>query len=120
MQVIFPLKEKKDTGEIKKLVSDVEILKEKVIDLKDKMYTAWHKEHKAFGWERSDIRLSGVIGRCDTVKRKLTEFLNDTSIVIEELETERLMFGPTSVKPGKSLVPAIRYPLIASAAVTIR
>lgn len=110
----------KDVEAIKAIVEEIGCVKERVIILKEQMYTLWHKHHRAFGWELSDLRLSALAGRLETIQRKLLEFSLNSDIIIEELEEERLMFGPVDVVPGKSLVTCIRYPLISSPALSIR
>ena len=111
---------KKDSGKMKELIEEIEKVKNKIAILKEQMYNVWHKEHKAFGWEISDLRLSATIGRLDTVMLKLNNFAENTDIKIEELSEERLLFGPATVKDGKSLVPALRYPWISTPSLNIR
>ncbi len=110
----------KNAQMMQELISEIETVKNKVAILKEQMYTVWCKEHKAFGWEISDLRLSATIGRMDTVIRKLKDFLKNTNFKIEELEEERLLFGPASVKEGKSLVSALRYPWISTPSLNVR
>ena len=53
---------------------------------------AWMTYSKPQGWEPHDIRYGGLEARMDTVRERLTAFLDGTLARIEELEEERLPF----------------------------
>ncbi len=110
----------KDIEDINMIIGELEAMNEEIELLKDKMYTAWHKEHKMFCWELADLRLSGLYGRVKTVIKILKEFANNKDIIIEELEEEKLLYGPKDVKAGKSLVYEWKYPRISTSALTLR
>lgn len=53
----------------------------------------WYKNNKAFGGEVLDARLNGVLGRIQTAKKRIAQYLNGEIDRIEELEAERLPFA---------------------------
>ena len=112
--------DQKDTDAIAEIIEELNLIKAGVLDVREKMYYMWHKEHKTFGWELTDARLYGVVARIETAIRKLSEFVKDTSIVIEELCEERLLMGPVNVQEGKSLVSSLKYSTITTASLTAR
>lgn len=54
----------------------------------------WLKTLKPFGWEVIDIRYGGLLTRLDTATERINDYLNKQIDSIEELEQERLYFGP--------------------------
>lgn len=63
-----------------------------VREFKESLRTIWYKDCKGHGFEVLDIRLGGVISRCETAIYRLEAFLKGEITVIEELEEERLPF----------------------------
>lgn len=56
--------------------------------------TQWLKTLKPFGWEVIDIRYGGLLNRLDTATERINAYLDKEIESIEELEQERLYFGP--------------------------
>ena len=50
----------------------------------------WHKENKAFGYEKQHVRLGGLKERLNYVIKQLTKYVNGDIKQIDELEEERL------------------------------
>lgn len=59
----------------------------------------WHKENKPHGFDVQDIRLSGVTGRIDCLRRRLLDYINGKTDVIEELEEDILPYGKVDGAP---------------------
>ena len=57
------------------------------------LYTLWHETNKAFGFDRFEKRLGGVLIRLKTAQRKLTEYCRGEIPRIEELDEKLLWFG---------------------------
>lgn len=53
----------------------------------------WYKECKGQGFEVIDIRLGGVMARCDSAMYRIKAYLKGNIDKIEELEEERLYFS---------------------------
>lgn len=53
----------------------------------------WYKECKGQGFEVIDIRLGGVMARCDSTMYRIKAYLKGNIDKIEELEEERLYFS---------------------------
>ena len=110
----------KDMEDIRIIIKELEAMNDKIEILKEQMYIVWHKEHKMFCWELADSRLSGLYGRVKTVIKILKDFLKNPHMIIEELEEEKLLYGPKDVKEGKSLVYEWKYQRIVTSALTLR
>jgi len=110
----------KSADEIIKIIRELKEMNKKIKLLKEQMFCMWRNDHKMFCWELADLRLSGLYGRVETVIKILEEFACDTGITIEELEEEKLLYGPADVQPQKSLVYEWKYPRISSSALTVR
>lgn len=54
----------------------------------------WLRMHKPFGWEVIDIRYGGLLNRIDTAIVRIRAYLAKEIDIIDELEQERLYFGP--------------------------
>lgn len=85
----------KDKEKMSEHLTLLEKLLNDLNDLRKAHRTLWLETNKPFGWEILDIRYGGVIARTDTSIARLNTWINDTSVVIEELEAERLPYrGP--------------------------
>lgn len=62
-------------------------------DFKDAVAKVWFNDCKGQGFEIIDIRLSGIIGRCDTAICRLNAFIHGEIDCIEELDEEKLHFN---------------------------
>ena len=58
----------------------------------------WYKTNKPFGWEIHDVRYGTLLMRLETVKDRISDYLEGRVDKIEELERERLSF--TSKRTG--------------------
>jgi hypothetical protein len=50
------------------------------------------EHNKPFGWEVHDIRYGGLIARFDTVKARISDYLNGDIEELSELLAERIAF----------------------------
>ena len=67
------------------LYKNVEALKKQALEI-------WYTNNKPFGGEVIDVRLSGLLGRIETAKSRISDFTDGKIEKIEELETEKLPF----------------------------
>lgn len=67
-------------------------LKVDVLIFKQNFSKVWFYESKGYGFEVMDIRLGGIASRIDTVISRITSYLNNEILVIEELEEPLLPF----------------------------
>lgn len=84
--------DEKDNEKLKALMAESEIIKEKLIKLKELHKKSWFEYNKPFGWEVFDIRYGGLISRFETVKERLEAYLNKEIEKIDELEAPRLSY----------------------------
>lgn len=75
----------------------------------------WLKTYKPFGWEVLDIRYGGLLGRIETVKDRLDNYVLGEIDCIEELEEDRLYFNGPKRKEDGNLVHCNSYNRIVSA-----
>lgn len=59
---------------------------------KESLRTLWYADCKGQGFEVLDIRIGGIISRCETAVYRLESFLNGHINIIEELEEQRLPY----------------------------
>jgi len=74
------------------MLKECSVITEKLNTLRESHRKAWFEYSKPFGWEVHDIRYGGLIMRFDTVKERLSAYLNGEINAIEELEADRLSF----------------------------
>lgn len=67
-------------------------------ELKEAREKLWMEEYKPFGFEVLDIRICGVAARLRSASRRIREWLDGRVGRLEELEEERLMYMPESVR----------------------
>ena len=80
-----------DRDELRRIADeDVSAAVDAVSELKREYRRQWHRRCKPFGFEVLDGRLSAVIGRLETAAARVTDYLDGTVAVLEELEAERL------------------------------
>ena len=72
-------------------------LKEKVKILWEDHMNWWFEINKPQGWEVMDIRYGGVMARIDSVKKRLTDYLEGRELRLEELEEKK---QPYHNQPG--------------------
>ena len=82
--------DKKDIQTLANLALECDEISSRITALKDAHYDAWEFYNKPQGYEQFDIRYGGLIQRFNTVKRRVSAFLNGKINRIEELEEERL------------------------------
>ena len=87
----------KDTGALRALAGECEVIRRKLSDLRDSHKASWMTYNKPFGWEVFDIRYGGLMCRFDTAKERILAYLAGGLDRIEELEAERLRLDG---KPG--------------------
>lgn len=79
-----------DKIQLKKLTSDIDLIKERVYAFHKAFSILWHKENKPYGFEIHDARLGGLIMRLTTCKERLIDYLEGKVQNIPELEEEIL------------------------------
>ena len=72
------------------LIAESDVIIERIQAMRDCHYGVWMKYNKPHAWETHDIRYGGLIQRFDTVKRRLSDYLEGRAEHLEELEEERL------------------------------
>ncbi len=80
----------KDNETLKAMHLECDVIIEKIKALRLSHRASWMEYNKPFGWEVHDIRYGGLITRFDTVKERLSQYLNGKIDRIEELEEARL------------------------------
>ena len=68
-------------------------IQEKLKSFHKSFMNLWYKECKGQGFEVIDIRLGGVMARCDSTMYRIKAYLKGNIDKIEELEEERLYFS---------------------------
>ncbi len=84
--------DKKDTEALNDLTNECDVIIEKLKKLKKVHKASWFEYNKPFGWEVHDIRYGGIISRFETVKERLSAYLNKKIERIDELEADRLSY----------------------------
>ena len=79
-----------DRVKLKSLTDGIDGLIELVKDFHAAFRYQWFKENKPQGFEIQDARLGGLIMRLSTCKKRLSDYLDGSIDVIEELEEEIL------------------------------
>ena len=74
------------------LKDECDVIIEKLTALRIAHRKEWMEHNKPFGWEVHDIRYGGLIARFDTVKARLSDYLNGDIDEIGELACERIAF----------------------------
>jgi hypothetical protein len=70
--------------------NECDVIVQKVKALWESHRASWMEYNKPFGWEVHDIRYGGLLTRFDTVKERLSAYLDGSLERIEELEAPRL------------------------------
>ena len=60
--------------------------------LRNAAYNLWMWENKAQGFELYDLRLGGMSGRCESIQKRLCQYLDGETDRLEELEEETLYY----------------------------
>ncbi len=80
----------------------------------------WHKDNKAFGYEIQDLRIGGIKSRIETAILKVSDYLEDKTDVIEELEVTLLDYYGNREKHEKSnTIAEFRYKPVVSVGVNV-
>ena len=79
-----------DKAAIEAMADECDIIIEKIKALRQSHKASWMEYNKPFGWEVHDIRYGGLLTRFDTVKERLSAYLDGSLERIEELEAPRL------------------------------
>lgn len=107
-----------DRETLKLLVKKAEDIAQKTDEFRKTMRRQWFAENKSFGWEVLDIRLGGVCARLESVRQRVTDYLEGRISCLEELEEERLVLDER-INPGYRTLPLSdnNWKLIATASV---
>ena len=81
-------------------------LSESIKALRKQALKLWYNNNKAFGGEVLDIRLNGLLGRIETSKERISEFIEGKIEKIEELESERLPFSSYNASAYSAMITA--------------
>ena len=79
-----------DRDALSAFLPECDLVLERLHALRDCHYRVWMYYNKPQGWELHDIRYGGLIQRFDTVKRRITDYLEGRAGTLEELDEERL------------------------------
>ena len=82
----------RDNASLTSMVTECDIISDKLKALREVHRKAWMEYNKSFGWEVHDIRYGGLIARFDTVKNRISAYLSGEIPTIEELEVTALRF----------------------------
>ena len=82
----------KDNDAISKMITEIDKVINSVEELRKKHRSMWMEFCKSIGWEVQDIRYGALLGRLDTAKHRIAEFLSGQIDVIEELEEKQLPY----------------------------
>lgn len=78
----------RDFEEIGKIISDIDVLLNRIGVFYESFEDSWYRENKPFGFEVQDIRIGGVLHRIKHCRRILEKFLRREITRIEELEID--------------------------------
>ncbi len=87
------LKEAYDAGDrdtLAAMAEECDVVREKLVTMKNAHRTLWMTWNKPFGFEVHDIRYGGLISRFETVKARILSYLSGDVAVLEELTEVRL------------------------------
>ena len=79
-----------DKETLRDMIAECDVIAQGIEHLRLAHRAAWMADNKPFGWEVHDIRYGGLVMRFDTVKERLSAYLNGEISRLEELEEERL------------------------------
>ena len=82
--------DKGDAEALGTMVSECDVIIEKLKALKTSHCNAWMTYNKPFGWEVFDIRYGGLVMRFESCRERLSAYLSGEISNIPELEEERL------------------------------
>lgn len=80
---------------LRALLPELEALTERVRALRRSSRALWYSLCKKHGYEVLDLRLSGLLGRTETVREDAESYLEGRLAAIETLEDERLSYDGT-------------------------
>lgn len=88
---LVPAYKSNDRAMLKKIAEELlPQLKEKITAVHKVNKLAWFRNNKIFGWNKLDVRYSGLNGRCETAKELITAYLDGEIDKLDELEDPRL------------------------------
>ena len=79
-----------DRETLARMLAECDVIIEKIRALKEAHRTAWMTYNKPFGFEIHDVRYGGMIARFETVKTRLSDYLDGRIDSLAELEERRL------------------------------
>ena len=88
--------------ELKKLADDYLEISRRIKKLHSVFSYQWHKENKPHGFDIQDIRLHGVAGRIESLRKRLLDYVNGKVSVLEELEEDIITLGKVAGVPIRS------------------
>ena len=86
-----------DKDELKKIADTYLEISRRLKKLHDAFSYQWHKENKPHGFDIQDLRLHGIAGRFESLRRRLLDYVNGKIDALEELDDDIL---PISKTPG--------------------
>lgn len=90
--------QEKNKVQMKSIMTEIDVILEKLEQFEDALENQWQIENKAFGLEVQIIRLGGLHQRLLYTKKRLQKYLADEIQQIDELEVEQLEMGMDTQK----------------------
>ena len=88
-----------DKAELKNIADTYLEISRRIKKLHAAFSYQWHKENKPHGFDIQDIRLLGVAGRIESLRRRLLDYVNGKTNIIEELEEDIISYSKTPGVP---------------------
>ena len=85
--------------ELKKLADDYLEISRRMKKLHDTFSYQWHKENKPHGFDIQDIRILGVAGRIESLRKRLLDYVNGKVDALEELDENIITLGKVAGAP---------------------
>ena len=85
----------KDKAALAALAADCEEIGRRIRALWETHRASWMRYNKPFGWESCDLRYGGLLARMESVKARITDYLDGKVGRLEELEKDRLRMNGT-------------------------
>jgi hypothetical protein len=98
---VRPLYRQRRTEQLRILISsDIPEILESLKELKELHRTIWYRWYKPFGWDVIERRYAGIISRMESLRRALSEHVNNPHIPVPELEYDARRIFSASEQTG--------------------
>lgn len=105
---------KNDKKELVKLANEIKDIRVEMEKTHELFSDIWLKDNKAFGLDIIDLRLGGVIARCERAAKRALDYVGGKIDRIEELEEKKLLYNNTVVNHDLPMVYEWRFNSITS------